>query len=156
MNIFRKNNDQDLLDKIAGYESHIQSLESDITNQNQKIDELATQVQILVEALKEKEEVAEVAETILVETEKQLEEVKQELEEKQEIIEEVIENTVSVSKQAAIQAAIILGEMGAPVVETVDAPEEVDILSQMNKLKGKELQEFYNSNKAKIFKQLKR
>lgn len=154
MNLFRKN-DTELLDKIASYEVHIQNLESDLSNQALKIDELFNQVQVLIGTVKEQEEIVEVAETILEATEKELEEVKTELVAKDETIGEVMENAVSVSKQAAIQAAIILGEMGTPVVETVDAPEEVDIIQQIKSLKGKELIDFYNKNKPNIYTSVK-
>ena len=146
MNIFRKN-DSELLSKIEGYEVHITDLETQINNQAQQIQELVGQVQKLMENVQEKQEIVEVAETILEQTEKELEEVKEQLVERENVIEEVLENTVTVSKQAAIQAAVILGEMGTPVVETVDAPKEVDIISEIRKLKGQELIDFYNKHK---------
>lgn len=151
MNIFRKN-DSELTAKVEGYETHILNLETELANQSQKIDDLSTQVQALLNQVREKEEIVTVAETILEQTEQELVEVKEQLEEKQEVIAEVLENTMTVEKQAAIKAAIILGDMGAPVVETIDAPEEVDIISQMKNLKDKQLVEFYQKNRNEIIK----
>lgn len=155
MNLFRQDNTE-LLEKISGYETHITDLETQLGDQTTRLNELSNQVLELLSNVKESEETVKIAETIIEDKEQELETVKEELAETQEIVQEVVENAVEVDTLAAQKAAIILGELGTESVEVIDGPEEIDVMSQLKKLSGKEMVDFYNKHKLDIFNNMKR
>lgn len=151
MNLFKPS--KELIEKIEAYETHIQNLETDLTNQNQRLEELASTVESLTVQLTEKEEVIDSKEQLVLNLEETVEEKTEEIETKDEVIKQVIENTVSVEKQAANKAAVILAEMGVEsAVETVDGPKEVDLIKELQSMDIKELIEYYNKNKPTFTK----
>lgn len=153
MNLFKKQ-DQALLDKIASYETHVSNLETELASQSQKIESLISQVESLVGDIAEKSEVIESKEEVLETLQDTIKEQEAQLEAKEEIIQEVIDNTMTVEKLAAIKASEILAECGTQVVETIADPEELDIMAQMKKLHGQELQKFYQEHKLELFNKL--
>jgi chromosome segregation ATPase len=154
MNIFRKSNDELQL-KLDAYEAQITDLENGYTQLKESNGQLVEQVKELVEQLKEREDVIEAKEEVIESLEKTIEEKTEEIQEKDKLVEEVIENTMTVEKQAAIKALEILADSGVEVVETIESPEEIDIVAQMKNLKGKDLVEFYKKNRHELIKNLK-
>jgi len=148
MNIFRLKQNDELKDKLESYEVLIKDLQLGF-------DTLTEEVKNLTEKLVEKESV--IQEKILeVETlETEVETLETIVDEKDTVIEEVIVNTMEVDKLAAVKAMEILADCGTPIMETIDAPEEIDIMAQMKSMKGNDLIEFYQKHKAEISKNFK-
>ncbi len=148
MNLFKKLHTEDVSLKIESLESLINDLQAshDTIVESNKV--LTEQVAELVEQLKIKEEVIDT-------TEKKVEELEEVIEQKEEEIAEVLEVVVSVEEKASVKAMEILASSGVPVMETAEG-EVLNIMDQMNTLKGKELVEFYNKNKQEVFKELKK
>jgi chromosome segregation ATPase len=145
MNIFRTKINEELANKVEAFESQLKTLEVEYQALFESNKDLSEKLIELTSKLIATEEVVE-------EQEEKIEQLEEVVEEKQEMIEEVIENTVSVEKLAAIKALEILADCGVEVVETIDSPEDIDLMAQMSKLKGASLVEFYKNNRAEIVK----
>lgn len=144
MNLFRKNANDELTVKMGAYEVQISELEKALSIQDEKIQSLIDTVQSLTNTV-------DVKETELVEKNEVIETQEAVIETQETVIQEVIENTVTVEKQASQMALNILSEMGVKdAVEVIDGPEEIDIMAKMKNLKGKELVDFYRSNKQEL------
>jgi len=157
MNIFRKFMTEDLVSKVQAYETQIADLETSYQSLLESNQKLSDQIVELTQSLQVKEEVIEQKTEEIEVLEEKVEEVEKVVEEKQEIIEEVIENVVSVEKQAAIKALEILADCGiTESVEVIEAPENIDIMDQFKKLKGKELADFYQKHRQEIVANLKK
>lgn len=157
MNLFRKDNtvSESITLKMDALETLVKDLEASYNELKESNVSLTETVELLKNKITEKDSVIEENVEVIQEKEELIKDQEAIIEKQDEIIQDVVENTITIEKQAAIKAAVILGEMGAPVVETIDSPTEVDLVKQFKDLKGKELQEFYDNNKSAIFKALK-
>lgn len=152
MNLFRIKNSEELETKLEACETLIKDLEISYASLVESNKELTEKVSTLMEQLKAKEEIIETKEEVIESLEEVVEAKVEEIEAKEELIQEVIENTVTVEKQAAIKALEILADSGVDVIETIEAPEEIDLMAQMKKLSGSELVRFYQDHKSEIQK----
>lgn len=80
------------------------------------------------------------------------------VEEVSEEIAEVVQDAVATEDLASMKAVEILAGIGYPQIEVLDEEaeeEQVSLSDKFKQLKGKNLIEFYNANKAEIKKLLK-
>lgn len=147
MNIFRKKIIQDsevLSQNLAAVEQELETLNKQFLEvQEQLKQQIELNATLTSELQRINEENVELKEDIVETTD--------------EVIDKVIE-TEQLNEVASIKAVEILAEVGQPPVEIVE--EEVlsptkSLIEQLNTLKGKERQEFYNKNKQAIFKLLR-
>lgn len=134
MNLFRKNNE---------LESLKQSFES-VSNELQELE-------VKFQALQQEAQNYKEANYILQE---EVNALKTEVVEVETEIAETVQDIVKVDELASHKALEILASVGTEPVEIIEE-EETNYVSEFKKLKGKDLQEFYNKHKAEIKKALK-
>ena len=154
MNIFRKHISDDT---IKNYETQLLDFETQLAGLVEQNKQFSNQIIELTNKLITNEETLQVKEVAIEEKQEQINDLEEKIQESAEVIEEVIESIDTVEKQAAIKALEILANCGCnEAIEIVEAPEELDILSQAKKLHGKELVDFMRENRAEYFKSLKK
>ena len=150
MNIFRSNKLQ------------LESLEATISQHETLIAELTNEKIALIDANKSLTEQLAELKTDHEVLEVQTEEVTEQLTEVVEEVKELVESAVSIEAVASLKAIEVLNTLGVAPIDVIEdeAQEAIDnnrpsVADQLKSLTGKELNEFFNANKAEIYKLIK-
>lgn len=141
MNLFKKS--------ITASEQSLIKLQEDFDALNLQFETVSNEVVSLTENLATVQgEFARVSEENKV--------LKEQLETANTEIVEVAKDAADIDEIATAKAIDIVASIGVPAVEIAEEmEEETDILTEFKSLKGKELQNFYNTHKQEIHRALK-
>jgi len=140
------------------FKSKISQAEESLINLQETYDILNNQFATLQENLKDAEQLASTYKGEFERVDAENKELKEQLVKKDEEVVEIVSESIEVDELASTKAIEIIAQAGHEQVEVLedDTIEAVDIASQMKKLKGQELVEFYKNNREQIKQNFKR
>lgn len=138
------------------FKSKISESEQSLVTLQASFDDLNEQFATLQESLKEASEQASTFKSEFERVDAENKELKLQLEDTKKEVVEVVTQTVEVDELAALKAIDIIASAGHEQVEVLedetleDTFDTKSVIEQFKSLKGKELQEFYNTHKKEI------